>query len=180
MNPFNEDILVQKTTADYLELELGWRSVYAFNQEDFGPLSLLGRASDREVVLTRSLRSKLEELNPGMPAEAYEDAVREVVAVSSTQSLDATNREKYGLIRDGVQVSFKNAKGERQRERLRLMDFEDPSRNEFLCVRELWVRGDVSPPGRQIFYLHNLRIPFSAGLNPNDGPEVVIQEPYPT
>ncbi len=33
---YNEDKLVQKTMADYLEQELGWRSVYAYNQEDFG------------------------------------------------------------------------------------------------------------------------------------------------
>ncbi len=49
--PYTEDTLVQQTTADYLEQQLGWESVYAYNNEDFGPDSLLGRASDREVVL---------------------------------------------------------------------------------------------------------------------------------
>ena len=46
--PYTEDTLVQQTTAEYLEQELGWRSVYAYNSEDFGPDSLLGRTSDRE------------------------------------------------------------------------------------------------------------------------------------
>jgi type I restriction enzyme R subunit len=57
MNPisYTEDTLVQQTTAEYLEQQLGWESVYAYNKEDFGPDSLLGRASDREVVLTRIL-----------------------------------------------------------------------------------------------------------------------------
>ena len=49
---YTEDTLVQQTTADYLEQQLGWRSVYACNNEGFGPDSLLGRASDREEVLT--------------------------------------------------------------------------------------------------------------------------------
>ena len=31
--PFTEDSLVQKTTADYLEQNLGWKSVYAYNNE---------------------------------------------------------------------------------------------------------------------------------------------------
>ncbi|MDT8442465.1 MAG: hypothetical protein RQ723_12505, partial [Desulfuromonadales bacterium] len=66
----------QQTTAEYLEQELGGQSVYAYNNEDFGPDSLLGRESDREVVLTRNLRAKIEELNPGLPAMAYDDAVR--------------------------------------------------------------------------------------------------------
>jgi type I site-specific restriction-modification system R (restriction) subunit len=42
-----------------------------------------------------------------------------------------------------VQVTFRNAKGERVRQRLRVFDFEDPENNHFLCVRELWVRGDL-------------------------------------
>ena len=84
--PYTEDTLVQQTTAEYLEQELGWVSVYAYNNEDFGPDSLLGRESDRKVVLTRTLRTKIEELNPGLPAMAYEEAVRQIVAVSTGPS----------------------------------------------------------------------------------------------
>ncbi len=40
--PYTEDALVQQTTADYLENQLGWESVYAYNKEDFGQGSLLG------------------------------------------------------------------------------------------------------------------------------------------
>lgn len=145
MNPvfYNEDALVQQTTAEYLEQKLGWESVYAYNNEDFGPASLLGRASDRGVVLIRYLRAKMEELNPGLPDGAYEDAVRQVVTIAATQALLATNREKYDLLRDGVQVTFRNEKGERERQRLRVFDFDVPESNHFLCVRELWVRGDL-------------------------------------
>ncbi|MEA3643515.1 MAG: hypothetical protein VBE63_26810, partial [Lamprobacter sp.] len=69
--PYTEDTLVQQTTADYLQQQLGWESVFAFNQEDFGPDSLLGRLSDHEMVLTRPLRAALERLNPGLPEPAY-------------------------------------------------------------------------------------------------------------
>ena len=140
---YTEDTLVQQTTADYLERQLGWESVYAYNSEDFGPDSLLGRTSDHEVVLTRPLREKLVELNPGLPEAAYEDAVRQIVATVASQTIVATNREKYALIRDGVQVTFRNDKGERVRDRLRVFDFDDPTNNHFLCVRELWVHGDL-------------------------------------
>ena len=141
--PYTEDTLVQQTTAEYLEKELGWESVYAYNNETFGPDGTLGRASDREVVLTRPLREKLVELNPVLPDEAYDDAVRQITATVASQTLLATNREKYDLIKDGVQVRFRNADGERVRQRLRVFDFEEPENNHFLCVRELWVRGDL-------------------------------------
>ena len=140
---YTEDTLVQQTTADYLERQLGWESVYAHNNEDFGPDSLLGRSSDREVVLERPLRQKLAELNPGLPQAAYDDAVRQLTASVASQTLVAANREKYALMRDGVQVSFRDDEGERVRERLRVFDFDDPTTNRFLCVRELWVRGDL-------------------------------------
>jgi len=143
VSDYTEDTLVQQTTAEYLEKHLGWRSVYAYNNEDFGPESLLGRNSDREVVLTRTLREKLVEFNPGLPDAAYDDAERQLTAAIATQTILSTNREKYGLIRDGVQVTFRNAKGVRERRRLRVFDFSEPASNDFLCVRELWVRGDL-------------------------------------
>jgi len=37
---YTENTLVQQTTADYMEQQLGWESVYAYNNEDFGPGSL--------------------------------------------------------------------------------------------------------------------------------------------
>ena len=142
-NPYTEDALVQRTTAEYLEHELGWESVYAYNTEDFGPNSLLGRSSDREVVLVRTLREQLQGLNPGLPDDAYDDAVRQLTAAAASKTLVAANRENYDLIRDGVTVTFRDFKGSRIRKRLRVIDFDTPGNNRFLCVRELWIRGDV-------------------------------------
>ena len=143
LSGYTEDTLVQQTTAEYLQQQLGWESVYAYNNEAFGPDGTLGRYSDQEVVLTRYLRSKLVELNPGLPEQAYDEAVRQIVTKTTTQSLMATNREKYAFVRDGVKLTFRNDKGELVHHRLRLFDFTDPAKNHFLCVRELWVRGDL-------------------------------------
>lgn len=143
MSRLTEDVLVQQTTADYLEQQLGWDSIYAFNDEDFGPESLLGRINDREVVLTRPLRAKLTELNPGLPDTAYDDAVRQLTAITSAQALVLSNHAMYDLIRDGVQVTYRDAAGDRIRHRLRVIDFDEPANNHFLCVRELWVKGDL-------------------------------------
>ena len=143
MHRYCEDTLVQQTTAEYLERQLGWESVYAHNTETFGPTGTLGRGSDREVVLTRYLREKLVELNPGLPEDAYDDAVRQIVTIAATQTPFVTNREKYTMIKDGVQVAFRNARGDLVKQRLRVFDFEVPENNHFLCVRELWVRGDL-------------------------------------
>ena len=107
-NEYTEDFLVQKTTAEYMKEQLSWDLVYAYNTEDFGPDSLLGRKSDREVVLTRPLLANLKRFNPGLPQEAYDHAVRQITSTVATQSMAITNREKYDLIKDGVPVTFSN------------------------------------------------------------------------
>jgi len=140
---YTEDTLVQQTTAEYLEQQLEWDSVYAYNQEDFGPDSLLGRMNDGEVVLTRYLRQKLIEFNRDLPEDVYSDAVRQIVEYSSAQTMLATNQDKYALFKDGVQVTSRNDDGEIEKYRLKMFDFEKPESNHFLAVRELWIQGDL-------------------------------------
>lgn len=139
----NEDTLVQQTSADYLRDALGWESVFAYNQEDYGDGSLLGRKDQREAVLLRDVRSALRRLNPDLPEAAYRDAERQLTEASASLSLLATNQEKYNLIRDGVLVTFRDDQGSLQKKRLAIIDFENPDQNRFIAVRELWIQGDI-------------------------------------
>ncbi len=143
MTYLNEDTLVQQTTTDYLRDKLGWESVYAYNQETFGPDSLLGRSSNREVALIRYLKKALKNFNPHLPETAYDEAVRQVVDYSQSQSMLSFNYDKYKLFKDGALVSFQGEDGEIKKERLRIFDFNEATNNHFLTVRELWVQGDL-------------------------------------
>ncbi|WP_288377116.1 type I restriction endonuclease subunit R [uncultured Pseudomonas sp.] len=143
MNAMTEDHLAQETTANYLLHDLQWdESIYAMH-EILGQEGTLGRTNETEIVLNRYLGQKLIELNPGLPMEAYEDALRIVNEYSSSSVLLATNREKDNLHKNGVEVNFRDEKGERVKKRLRLFDFDTPSANHFLVVRELWIKGDL-------------------------------------
>lgn len=140
---YSEDLLIQAPTAEFLEKELGWQSVFAQDEGGFGPDSLLGRASDSEVVLIREVLAALKRLNPDLPEEAYRHALTQVVQDDITKTLIAHNEEKYKLLRDGVPVSYRDATGRTVDKRLRLIDFNDPINNHYLAVRELWVRGKL-------------------------------------
>jgi len=138
-----EDVLVQQTTADYLLHNLHWdESIYAMD-ERLGKEGTLGRDSEKELVLTRYLGEALMRLNPGLPDEAYRDAMRQIMDVNLAQSLLAINQEKDKLYKSGVLASYRDDKGERQRKTLRIFDFDQPDNNHFLIVRELWVKGDI-------------------------------------
>lgn len=141
MSEMTEDQLVQQTTANYLRDQLGWEVEYAF-QETYGPEGTLGRNSDRDIVLTRYLGEKLMALNPGLPMEAYEKAIKQITETSVSETLLTTNRSKYELLRNGVKVGFRNERGNQVTQSLRVFDFEEPANNHFLAVRELWVRRD--------------------------------------
>lgn len=140
---YSEETLVQTTTANYLHDELEWESIYAYNQEDYGENSLLGRENRKQIILTRYLERKLRELNPNHPDEAYQEAIRTLTDYSVSQSLFKINQEKHNLLRDGIQVSYRNKKGETVKPILNVFDFETPTNNHFLAVRELWIEGKL-------------------------------------
>ena len=95
VTPVNsEDRLVQATFAEHLEQGLGWESVYAWNEETFGPDGTLGRADAKEAVLTRELRAALERLNPDLPASAIRGRVAGVDGLRR-QPLDSAAQPRF-------------------------------------------------------------------------------------
>ena len=137
----SEDRLVQMTFAEHLEKVLGWKSVYAYNTETFGPAGTLGRNSERDVVLVRGVRSALERLNPDIPSAAREQAIEKLTRIAFARSLIQHNREFYGFIRDGVPVEWRDETGETRHAHAQVIDFRDAANNHFLAVRELKIQG---------------------------------------
>jgi type I restriction enzyme R subunit len=137
----NEDRLVQTTFADHLRKVLGWESVFAHNEETFGSSGTLGRASEREVVLVRDLRTALQRLNPELPESARDQAVEKLTRIDFARSLIQQNKEFHDFIRNGVPVEWRDAAGEPRHARARVIDFCNPANNRFLAVRELKIQG---------------------------------------
>jgi hypothetical protein len=104
----SEDRLVQRTFAQHLEKVLGWESVYAYTNETFGPQGMLGRSSERDVVLVRDLRAAAERLNHDLPASVVDQVVEKLTHIDFARSLLQHNREFYGFIREGVPVEWRD------------------------------------------------------------------------
>jgi type I restriction enzyme R subunit len=141
----NEDRLVQATFAEHLEEKLGWESVYAWNQETFGPGSLLGRADTREVVLKRDLRAAIIRLNPLLPEKAVEEAVTKLTHHDFSRALPQHNQAFHKMIRDGVPVSYRDTSNTLRHASARVIDFREEKNNRFLAVREMKITGLRSP-----------------------------------
>ena len=52
------------------------------------------------------------------------------------------NKEVYNLIRDGVPVDYENHEGRREQTRVRVIDFDNPGKNDFWAVTQLWIKGE--------------------------------------
>lgn len=89
-------------------------------------------------MLTGRLRDAVARLNSGIPAEAQEDAIRKVLRVA-TPSLIQTNRCFHRMLRDGVEVEYPRPDGSIAGDRVRLIDFETPSENDWLAVNQFAV-----------------------------------------
>ena len=138
---YSEDQLIQKSAADLLENELGWISVMAWDTEVLGEAGTLGRKSYHEVLLVRHFCKALKSLNPWMTEKQLAEAVERMTERMSSQTLMQINEEKYQYIKDGIPVTRTKPNGETEEVKAKVIDFASPQKNEFLCVRELWVYG---------------------------------------
>ena len=147
VTPINsEDRLVQAPIARHLERVLGWDSVYAWNEETFGPEGILGRTDTKQAVIIRDLRAAVQRLNSDLPTSAIDDAVRDLTVYDVSRSMVQHNRDFFRLLRDGVPVEYRDAQGRPKSARARVIDFDNaPGSNRFLAVRELKLTGIRTP-----------------------------------
>lgn len=138
---YSEDNLIEQTASELFYDRLDWDITLAYNNETFGEDSTLGRLNKKEVVLKRDLIKKLKELNPDLPETAYNKACEIITEETSTKSLAEINRDKYLMLKDGVQVEYTDDKGKTVTKRLKVFDFEDYENNHFHAVRQLWIEG---------------------------------------
>jgi type I restriction enzyme R subunit len=137
---YTEDQLVEQPAIG-LFTELGWKTASAL-EETFGPAGTLQRETKGDVVLVSRLRVALGRLNPTLPPEAIAAAVDELARDRSAMLLEAANREVYLLLKEGIKVSVPDReRGGQKTERLRVMDWENPTNNDFLLVSQFSVTG---------------------------------------
>ena len=134
MTHFTESV-VEEATLDWFR-ELGYTIIPG---EDAVPAEPIGiRTSYSDVVLAGPLRSALVRLNPGLPAEAIEDAFRKL-ARPEGPTLETRNRALHRLLVDGVTVEYRHADGRIAGAQARVLDFDEPDNNDWLAINQFTV-----------------------------------------
>jgi type I restriction enzyme R subunit len=96
------------------------------------------RDSFADVVLAGRLREAIQRLNPSIPQESREEALKKVLRVA-TPSLIQTNRAFHQMLRDGVPVEYPRPDGSIAGDHVRLLDFGSVPANDWLAVNQFTV-----------------------------------------
>jgi type I restriction enzyme R subunit len=96
------------------------------------------RGSFAEVALVGRLRAAIGRLNPAIPEEARDEALRKALRVATT-SLVQTNRAFHRMLRDGVDVEYSRPDGSIKGDKVRLVDFGNVGANDWFVVNQFTV-----------------------------------------
>jgi type I restriction enzyme R subunit len=135
-------------TEDQLEQEtLSWLAEVGYRPVHGPTIAPEGehpeRSSYQQVLLPGRLREAIDRLNPQIPGTAREDALRQVLDLGIPALLSA-NRHFHKLLVGGVPVQYQKD-GETRGDLVRLIDWAEPSKNEWLAVNQFSIKGAVGP-----------------------------------
>ncbi len=135
MNTGIMESIVEEAAIDWLE-SLGYKHLFGPDIACDGPHP--ERASYADVVLIERLRIALISLNPDIPSEALEDALRKITR-SESPSLILNNRQFHKMLAEGVDVEYRNEEGRIVGNKAWLADFDNPDRNDWLVANQFTV-----------------------------------------
>ncbi|MDM1137835.1 type I restriction endonuclease subunit R [Empedobacter sp. R132-2] len=95
------------------------------------------RTSFEEVVLKQRLENAVRRINPMIPLDAQQDAVKQILRIASPDVL-SNNETFHRLLTEGIPVT-KRVDGQERGDRVFLIDFENPLNNEFLVVNQFTI-----------------------------------------
>ncbi|QYS91085.1 type I restriction endonuclease subunit R [Flavobacterium covae] len=132
MAVISEDHIEQIIIQEFIEL--GFQYI---NGTDISPDGSMPEREYNEVVLKNRLQEAIAKLNPSIPYEAQEEALRKVLR-SDSPDLFQNNYQFHKYLTEGVDVEYR--KTDRiAGDKVWLIDYENPCKNEFLVVNQFTV-----------------------------------------
>lgn len=170
-NLISEDDIEQALVARLCSPEFGFKTLNCYTPDKETLPDQSGRSDKREVVFKERLREALVRLNPGLPKAAIDLALSALMESRMAMSAVAANQEVYELIRNGVQVTYRNAEGRDEQALAKVIDFDTPVNNDLLAVTQLW----IAPTGQGrywrrpdvLLYINGLPLVFIELKNSN-------------
>jgi len=125
---------IEELAIELLEKQ-GYRYIYAPDIAPDGENP--ERDSFEDVLLLERLRRAVGRINPSIPANAREDAIKQIQRLNSPE-LIANNEAFHRMLTEGIKVSYQKDGADRG-DIVWLVDFNNPENNEFLITNQFTV-----------------------------------------
>lgn len=134
---------VARLTESHLEdLTLTWLKELGYSTlfgPDVGPGEASAERSEwHEVILKHRLKQAIARLNPDIPQDARDAALRKVLHPNSP-SLVGNNHAFHRMLVDGIEVEYRRPDGTIKGDLVRLIDYENPENNDWLAINQFTV-----------------------------------------
>jgi len=125
------------------------------------------RSSYSDIILISRLREAIARINPDIPSEAREEALKKALRIESPL-LEVNNERFHSMIVNGVDVGFK--RGDRViYDKVWLIDFSNIRNNEFLAVNQFTIiENDHNRRPDIVLFINGLPIGIIELKNPAD------------
>jgi len=95
------------------------------------------RNSYEDVLLTERLQNAIRIINPNVPIDSQEEALKEIQRINSPELL-ANNENFHRMLTEGINVSYQKD-GHKRGDLVWLIDFKNPENNEFIVANQFTV-----------------------------------------
>jgi type I restriction enzyme, R subunit len=128
---------IEEFAIELLE-RLGYQYIYAPDIAHDGERP--ERNSYEDVLLTERLQNAIRRINPKVPYDSQEEALKEIQRINSPELL-ANNEAFHRMLTEGINVSYQKD-GHQRGDLVWLIDFETPENNEFIVANQFTVIED--------------------------------------
>jgi type I restriction enzyme, R subunit len=142
----NEIELVELPAHQVFE-ELGYETLEGTDLND-------ERKNYNDVLLIDRLDAKIRQLNPDLPEIVYISAINHVKSLTKPTTIE-NNREFHQMLLAGVRVPYQS-EGQTKYYAIKLVDFETPTNNDFLAVRQLIIKQHEQKRTDHILFVNGL------------------------
>lgn len=125
------------------------------------------RQSFEEVLLLERLREAVVRINPTIPADAREDAIKQLQRINSPE-LIANNETFHRMLTEGIKVTYRKD-GEDRGDLVWLIDFGNPEKNDFVVVNQMTIiENNVNKRPDLVLFVNGLPLVVMELKNPAD------------
>jgi len=125
------------------------------------------RKSFEDVLLMDRLQTAVGRINPSIPADIREDAIKQILRLNSPE-LIANNEAFHRMLTEGIKVTYQRD-GQSRGDLVWLIDFKNPENNDFIVANQFTViENNVNKRPDVVLFVNGLPLVVIELKNPAD------------